>query len=67
LTDNKTVVTFIFWLIAWFVLRKKPMNRVWPIIATVVMLAVYFIPHSVLGSEIDHTKTETAVEQTTAE
>ena len=67
LTDNKTVVTFIFWLIAWFVLRKKPMNRVWPLIATVVMLAVYFIPHSVLGSEIDHTKTETVVEQTTAE
>ncbi len=67
MTDNKTAFTFIFWLIAWFVLRKKPENRVWPIVATVVMLIVYIIPHSVLGSEIDHTKTETPVEQTTAE
>lgn len=58
LTDNKTIVAFIFWLIAWFVLRRKPENRVWPIVATVVMLMVYLIPHSVLGSEIDHTKAE---------
>ena len=65
LTDNKTVFTFIFWLIAWFVLRKNPANRAWPIIATVMMLAVYIIPHSVMGSEIDHTKTP--VEQTSAE
>ncbi|RLD46076.1 MAG: hypothetical protein DRI88_08000, partial [Bacteroidetes bacterium] len=67
LTDNKTAFTFIFWLIAWFVLRKNPANRVWPIVATIMMLAVYVIPHSVMGSEIDHTKTETPVEQTTAE
>ncbi len=67
LTDNKTAFTFIFWLIAWFVLRKNPANRVWPIVATIMMLAVYVIPHSVMGPEIDHTKTETPVEQTTAE
>lgn len=59
LTDNKTIIAFIFWLIAWVVLRRKPENRVWPIVATIVMLMVYLIPHSVLGSEIDHTKTET--------
>ncbi len=56
LTDNKTLFTFIFWVIAWFVLRKKPENRLWPLIAVLSMLLVYFIPHSVLGSEIDHTK-----------
>ncbi len=56
LTDNKTLFTFIFWVIAWFVLRKKPENRVWPLIAVFSMLLVYLIPHSVLGSEIDHTK-----------
>ena len=67
LTDNKTFVTFIFWLVAWFVLRKKPENIVWPVVATLVMLLVYFIPHSTWGSEIDHTKTEHAVEQTTAD
>ena len=56
LTDNKTLFVFIFWVIAWFVLRKKPQNRVWPLIAVLAMIAVYSIPHSVLGSEIDHTK-----------
>lgn len=56
LTDNKTIIGFIFWLAAWFVLRKNAQNRTWPIVATVVMVAVYLIPHSVLGSEIDHTK-----------
>jgi hypothetical protein len=56
LTDNKTLVSLIIWIIALFVLRKNRENRVWPVIAFVVMLAVYMIPHSVLGSEIDYTK-----------
>ena len=56
LTDNKTLFVFIFWVIAWFVLRKKPQNRLWPLIAVLAMILVYSIPHSVLGSEIDHTK-----------
>lgn len=59
LTDNKTLFVFIFWVIAWFVLRKKPQNKLWPTIAVLAMLLVYAIPHSVLGSEIDHTKQET--------
>lgn len=56
LTDNKTLVIFIFWLIAFLRLRKKPTDRTWALIAVVVMIVVYVIPHSVLGSEIDHTK-----------
>lgn len=56
LTDNKTFVALIFWVIAFFVLRKHPENRLWPILASIMMLVVYLIPHSVLGSEIDHTK-----------
>lgn len=57
LTDNKTIVAFIFWAIALFqVMKKKPKAGVWVIVATVVMLAVYLIPHSVLGSEIDYTQ-----------
>lgn len=56
LTDNKTLASLIIWIIALFVLRKNRENRVWPIIAFVVMLVVYLIPHSVLGSEIDYTK-----------
>jgi hypothetical protein len=64
LTDNKTIVAFIFWLIAWFVLRKKPENRLWPLVATFIMLAVYLIPHSVLGSELDFTELEPHPNQT---
>jgi len=58
LTDNKTLATFIFWAIAWFVLRKKPTNRTWVFVAFAVMIATYIIPHSTLGSEIDYTKLE---------
>lgn len=56
LTDNKTAVALLFWLIAFFVLLRSKLNRTWPIIASVVLIIVYLIPHSVLGSEIDHTK-----------
>ena len=56
LTDNKTLIAFIFWVIALIVLFKRPGNRFWPIFASIVLLMVYLIPHSVLGSEIDHTK-----------
>ena len=59
LTDNKTAVIFIFWLIAWLRLRKKPQDKTWTVVATLVMIIVYIIPHSVLGSEIDYTKQET--------
>ena len=58
LTDNKTAVIFIFWLIAWFKLRKKPEHKTWVVVALIVMIIVYIIPHSVLGSEIDYTRQE---------
>jgi hypothetical protein len=58
LTDNKTLVAFIFWLIAFFVLRKNRQNRFWPILAAIVTLAVFVIPHSVLGSEFDYSAGE---------
>ncbi|MBN1650844.1 MAG: hypothetical protein JW857_05925 [Bacteroidales bacterium] len=53
-TDNKTLFAFIFWVIAFFVLRKNKNNRVWPIIAFVALLAIYLIPHSMGGSELDY-------------
>lgn len=57
LTDNKTLIMVLVWAFAIFKLRKNPSNKIWPIIAAAVVLIVYLIPHSVLGSEIDHTKT----------
>jgi len=56
LTDNKSLIAFIFWMIALIVLIKKRENKIWPIIAAIMLLVVFLIPHSVLGSEIDFTK-----------
>jgi len=56
LTDNKTLVMVLAWVIAIFKLRKDPKNKLWPTIAAIMVLIVYLIPHSMLGSEIDHTK-----------
>lgn len=56
LTDNKSLVAFIFWVIALVMLKRHRENRLWPIIASIVLLVVFMIPHSVLGSEIDFTK-----------
>ena len=57
LTDNKTAVALLFWAIAVFKLWKNKENRKWAIIASIVLIAVYLVPHSVLGSELDYTKT----------
>jgi hypothetical protein len=56
LTDNKTVVAFIFWIVAFFSMLKNRERRTWVIVAAILLLIVYLVPHSVLGSEIDHTK-----------
>ncbi len=56
LTDNKTAVALIMWLIAMWRIKKNPKAWVWGIVASIVMLIVFFIPHSLLGSEIDFTK-----------
>lgn len=57
LTDNKTLIMVLAWVLAVFKLRKDPTNRVWPVLAGIIVVVVYLIPHSMLGSEIDHTKT----------
>jgi FtsH-binding integral membrane protein len=56
LTDNKSVVAFLFWVIALWTLKKNRDNKLWPIVAAIILLVVFMIPHSVLGSEIDYTK-----------
>ena len=56
LTDNKTLTMILVWVIAVFRLKKDPKNIFWPIAAAVIVLIVYLIPHSMLGSEIDYTK-----------
>ena len=58
LTDNKTLIAMLGWFFAWFTNRKNRINRFSIILAAVLLLAVYLIPHSVLGSELDYTKIE---------
>jgi hypothetical protein len=57
LTDNKTAAAVLFWLIAWFALGRTGSPRTWVIAAAIGTLAVFMIPHSVLGSELDYSKT----------
>jgi len=56
LTDNKTLIAMLGWLWAWFRFRKGGNARGWIVTAAVLMLVVYLIPHSVLGSELDYTQ-----------
>ncbi len=57
LTDNKTLVAFIAWALAtWRIwkYREPSKGRWWAIAAGVILLAVYSIPHSMRGSELDY-------------
>ena len=63
LTDNKTLAMWLAWVVAVFVLgrRRDPADRVarWTVAAAaVVMLAVYLVPHSLRGSQLDYAKVE---------
>ena len=57
LTDNKVLAALIAFLVAWF-LREKSYGRWLAVAASLVMLAVYLIPHSMNGSELDPTTGE---------
>lgn len=52
LTDNKTLFMFLFWLLA-FIMNRKKERLVYTIVASVVTLLMYAIPHSMYGSQLD--------------
>ncbi len=52
LTDNKTLIGFLGWLVAVLVIRKNN-KPVFVVIAAVLLLLVYSIPHSMFGSELN--------------
>jgi hypothetical protein len=56
LTDNKSVLAFLFWVIALIAQYKNRGKKLWTIVASVLMMIVFLIPHSMFGSEIDYTK-----------
>jgi hypothetical protein len=53
LTDNKTLASILIWVFAIIRIRKHPNQTWWAWIATIVMVIVYLVPHSMFGSEID--------------
>jgi len=59
LTDNKTLIMWLVWVAVVLVLWRRPSPRDWAVrgamfVAAAVMLAVYVIPHSLRGSELDY-------------
>jgi len=58
LTDNKTLIAMVGWLIALYMMKKSAKPKKWVLIGAVVLLLVYMIPHSALGSELDYSTLE---------
>ena len=56
LTDNKTLIAVIAWIVAIIAGRGGKPARGWVLAAVIILLAVYFIPHSLFGSELDYSK-----------
>ncbi len=52
LTDNKTLIAVLFWLLA-FVGNLKKERRGLTILAAIVLLVIFTIPHSMFGSELN--------------
>jgi len=66
LTDNKTLLMFVVWLAAVAVIgRRRPLSpraRWAAAAASLVMLAVYLVPHSMYGSELDYDQVDQGVD-----
>jgi hypothetical protein len=56
LTDNKTAVAFLAWVMAAIALGKAKNPKYWALGASIIMIVVYLIPHSLLGSEFNYNK-----------
>jgi len=54
LTDNKTLIALLFWILA-VVMNRKQERPLYTALAAIVFLLVYSIPHSLFGSELDYT------------
>jgi hypothetical protein len=53
LTDNKTLIALIFWIIAVYMNRRSD-RTIYTILASFILLLVFSIPHSLFGSELNY-------------
>lgn len=67
LTDNKTAVAWLAWVLAAASVVRfaegHVVQRALVVVATILMLAVYVIPHSLRGSELDYTRLDSLQQQ----
>jgi hypothetical protein len=56
LTDNKTALALLGWVAATVAIYKSKRPKAWVLAAAIILLLVYLIPHSFLGSELDYSK-----------
>lgn len=56
LTDNKTLIAMIGWIVAIIAGRRGKPARGWVLGAAILMLVIFLIPHSLLGSELDYSQ-----------
>ena len=56
LTDNKTLIAMIGWIVAIIAGRRGKPARGWVLGASILMLVIFLIPHSLLGSELDYSQ-----------
>ena len=48
------MIALIGWLIALLMIEKKQNPNFWVLAASIIMLVIFLIPHSLLGSEADY-------------
>lgn len=53
LTDNKTLIALIFWILA-VVMNRKEERPLYTALASFVTILVFSIPHSLFGSQLDY-------------
>ena len=53
LTDNKTLIALLFWVLA-VIMNLKKEKPFYIILAAIVLLLVFSIPHSLFGSELNY-------------
>jgi hypothetical protein len=53
ITDNKTLIALLFWILA-VVMNRKKERPIYSALAAFVLLLVYSIPHSLFGSQLDY-------------
>jgi len=54
LTDNKTLIAFLVWLVAIWKGRNQQNSNGWIFAAAIVTLVIFIIPHSLMGSELKY-------------